>query len=137
VQIAISERFIPLKLHLLNDREHTRQFQVFWTPTILFGDRSGKIRYTSVNFLPPEEFLDIMDIGEALVWMRWRGYDEAIQRLSELEERRPDGPLTAEAMYWRGIAEYFRQGRSSTAANTVWSEIGEQFPGSIWAKRIP
>lgn len=137
VETAISERFVPLKLHLLNDRQQTRQFQVFWTPTILIGDRSGKIRYTSVNYLPPDEFLDILDIGEALVAMRWRGYDEAIGLLADVEERQPDGPLTAEAMYWRGVAAYFRDGNNADSSRAVWNEIGERFPDSIWAKRNP
>lgn len=137
VQAAISERFIPLRLHLIEDRQWTRLFQVFWTPTILIGDRSGKIRYTSVNFLPPEEFLDILDIGEALVAMRWREYDTSIARLMAVDERRPDGPLTAEALYWLGITEYFRQGRSPAASNAVWDGLVERFPDSIWSKRVP
>jgi hypothetical protein len=137
VQSAIAERFIPLRLHLLEDRQWTRPFQVFWTPTILIGDRSGKIRYTSVNFLPPEEFLDILDIGEALVAMRWREYDTAIARLKAVDERRADGPLTAEALYWLGITEYFRQGRSAAASHAVWEGLVERFPDSIWAKRVP
>lgn len=137
VQTAIAERFIPLRLHLIEDRQWTRPFQVFWTPTILIGDRSGKIRYTSVNYLPPEEFLDILDIGEALVAMRWRDYDTTIARLKAVDERRPDGPLTAEALYWLGITEYFRQGRSREASMVVWNELIERFPDSIWARRVP
>ncbi len=137
VETAINERFVSLKLHLIDDREHTRAFQVFWTPTILIGDRSGKVRYTSVNFLPPDEFLDILDIGEALAAMRWREYDNATARLLDVEQRRPDGPLTAEAIYWRGITAYFDEGRSSAAANHVWRKLADRFPESIWAKRIP
>jgi len=137
IQDAIAERFIPLKLHLINDRQHTRPFQVFWTPTILIGDRSGKVRYTSVNFLPPEEFLDILDIGEALVAMRWRDYETSIQLLLDVEDRHPIGPLTAEAMYWRGITAYFQEGRSSVASNGVWNQLIQRFPDSIWAKRVP
>jgi hypothetical protein len=137
VQTAIAERFIPLRLDLIRDRQWTRPFQVFWTPTILIGDRSGKIRYTSVNFLPPDEFLDILDIGEALVAMRWRDYDTSIARLRAVDERRPDGPLTAEAIYWLGITEYFRQERSPAASHAVWDGLVERFPGSIWAKRVP
>lgn len=136
VQTAIAERFIPVRLHLIEDRQWTRPFQVFWTPTILIGDRSGKVRYTSANFLPPEEFLDILHIGEALVAMRWREYDTSIERLLAVEERNPIGPLAPEAIYWRGITEYFRQGRSSAASSAVWARLVEQFPDSIWAKRV-
>jgi hypothetical protein len=137
VQAAIAERFVPLRLHLHDDRQVVREFQVFWTPTILIADRSGKVRYTSVNYLPPDEFLDILDIGEALVAMRWREYDTSIARLSSVDERRQDGPLNAEALYWLGVTEYFRHNRSSAAAHAVWDRIIERFPDSIWAKRIP
>lgn len=133
----IASRFVPVQLHLRKDTEFVRQWQVFWTPTVLFADRSGKVRYQSPNFLPPAEFLDVMDIGDALVGMRWKQYDEAIARLSGLVERSPQGALTAEAMYWRGIAAYFRDGSSSASAHREWDTLLAQFPDSIWAKRIP
>jgi len=133
----IARRFVPVKLHLFRDRAITRDWQIFWTPTVLFGDRSGKIRYTSINYLPPAEFLDVLDIGEAKVAMRWREYDTAIDRLRDVEARHPDGPLTAEALYWRGMVEYFRDGKNPAAARAVWAEIQERFPDSIWAKRQP
>ncbi len=137
VQYAIATRFIPVKLRLFQDRAFTRDNQVFWTPTILFADRSGRVRYTSVNYLPAPEFLDILDIGEAMVLMRWKGYDEAIALLAALEYRSPNGPLTAEAIYWRGTAAYFRDGKSSSSANSEWAELLHRFPDSIWAMRIP
>jgi thioredoxin-related protein len=133
----VISRFIPLKLHLFRDREFARQWQVFWTPTVLFADKSGKVRYESPNFLPVPEFLDLLDIGEAEVAMRWKEYDKAIALLTGLEERSPDGALTAEAIYWRGIAAYFRDGNSRESGEREWRVLQERFPESIWAKRIP
>ena len=132
---AINERFVPLKLHLFNDRAVVRAWGLFWTPTVLFADRSGKVRYESINYLPPAEFLDVLDIGEARVGMRWKEFDHAIQLLKDVEARHPDGPLTAEAIYWRGMAEYFNEKSSSEASKRVWGELVEKFPDSIWAKR--
>ena len=137
VREQIAERFIPVKLHLVNDRAITRDWQIIWTPTVLIADRSGKIRYSSINYLPAAEFLDVMDIGEAVTAMRWQEYETSIARLKDIEERHPEGPLTAEAIYWRGMAEYFRDGHRSTSAKAVWAEIQERFPDSIWAKRQP
>lgn len=137
VVAEITARFIPLKLDLFQDRDFTRQQQVFWTPTIMIADHSGKVRYTSVNYLPPAEFLDILDIGEGLAAMRWKGYEKAIDLFTSVDERTPDGPLTAEAIYWRGIAAYFRDGKSPASANAEWSVLLERFPDTIWAKRIP
>jgi thioredoxin-related protein len=133
----VTSRFIPLKLHLFRDREFSRQWQVFWTPTVLFADKSGKVRYTSPNFLPVPAFLDLLDIGEAEVAMRWKEHDKAIGLLTDLVQRSPDGPLTAEALYWRGIAAYFKEGNSRQAGEREWRELQERFPDSIWALRIP
>jgi len=133
----VQSRFVPLKLHLFGDREFTRQWQVFWTPTILFADKSGRVRYDSPNFLPVPEFLDLLDIGEATVAMRWKEFDRAIDLLTSLCDRSPTGVLTAEAMYWRGIAAYFREGHSRRAAERAWEVLLERFPDTIWAKRIP
>ncbi|MDQ3444484.1 MAG: thioredoxin fold domain-containing protein [Chloroflexota bacterium] len=133
----VASRFVPLKLDLFQDREFTRQHQVFWTPTILIADHSGKVRYTSVNYLPAAEFLDILDIGEGMAAMRWKGYDKAINLFTGVQDRTPAGPLTPEAIYWRGIAAYFRDRKSPVSANAEWAELLERFPDSIWAKRVP
>lgn len=137
VATAIGERFVALKLDLFADREFTRQHQIFWTPTILIADHSGKVRYTNVNYVPPAELLDVLDIGEGMVAMRWKEFDRAIDRFLDVENRRPEGPMTAEAIYWRGMAAYFRDGKSSASAKQVWEEIKQRFPDSIWALRQP
>ena len=125
---AIATRFVPVQLDLSTNSAFARQWQVFWTPTILFADRSGKVRYQSPNFLPPDALLDVMDIGEALVAMRWKGYDDAIELLNEVNRRSPEGPVTPEALYWRGIAAYFRDGSSSASAHREWQELLDRFP---------
>ena len=137
VRNAISSRFIPVKLHLFQDRAVVREWGLFWTPTVLFADRTGKIRYESVNYVPAEVMLDILDIGEARVAMRWKEMDTAIARLLDVEHRHPEGPMTAEAIYWRGMAEYFREGNNPATAKRVWAAIADTFPDSIWAHRQP
>ena len=137
VRAQILDRFIPVKLHLFKDRAVVRDWGLFWTPTVLFADRTGKIRYESVNYVHAETMLDILDIGEARVAMRWKEMETAIQRLNDVTDRHPDGPMTAEAIYWRGMAEYFRDGNQPATAKRVWAEIQERFPDSIWAKRQP
>ncbi len=133
----VANRFVALKLDLFGDREFTRENQIFWTPTILIADHSGKVRYTSVNYLPAAEMLDILDIGEGMVAMRWKESERSIAAFRRVEERRPDGPLTAEAIYWRGMATYFRDGKAPATAKGIWQEIKDRFPDSIWALRQP
>lgn len=133
----VNSRFVAIKLHLFTDRAIVRDWGLFWTPTVLFADRTGKIRYESINYVPADVMLDVLDIGEARVAMRWKEMETAIQRLHNVENRHPNGSLTAEALYWRGMAEYFCDGNKPATAKRVWAEIRERFPDSIWAARQP
>ncbi|MCO5216149.1 MAG: thioredoxin family protein [Thermomicrobiales bacterium] len=137
VVASVQDRFIPVSLHLFRDRAIVRDWGLFWTPTVLFADRTGRIRYESINYVPADVMLDVLDIGEARVAMRWKQMEVAIERLRDVEARHPNGPMTAEAIYWRGMAEYFRDGSTPASAKSVWTEITERFPDSIWAQRQP
>ena len=136
VRQAVADRFVPLRLDLFADRDAVRPLNVLWTPTLLVADRRGVVHYRSVNFLPPADFLDVLDIGEASARLRWAEYDRAIALLDAVTARHPDGPLGPEAIYWRGIATYLKT-RSTPDMYAVWAEIQERFPDSIWARRIP
>lgn len=74
VQAAIADRFVPLRLDLFKDRGVVRPLNVIWTPTLLIADRRGVVHYRSINFLPPDDFLAMLDIGEAKTCLRWAEY---------------------------------------------------------------
>lgn len=133
----LSERFVLLKLNLFESpREVMRPLNVIWTPTLLFADRRGTVHYRSINFLPPREFLTILDIGESQVDMRWTRFNTAIDRLRTAFERDPEGKLADEVMYWWGIAVYLKT-RSNDEMYRVWDDLRERFPDSIWTARVP
>lgn len=136
VQAAINERFVPLRLDLFRDRSVVRPLNVLWTPTLLFADRRGIVHYRSINFLPPADYLDLLDIGEANVRLRWAEYDRTMQLLADVSARHPDGPMAPEAIYWRGIAAYLKT-RDNPTMYAIWQEIRDHHPDSIWALRIP
>ncbi len=134
---AVNQRFIPLKLDLFKDpREVVRPFNVIWTPTILFADRRGTVHYQSVNFLPPDLFLTLLDIGEANVDLHWSRTDHSIELLQGTYERDPNGLLAPEALYWWGIAVYLKT-HSNDDMYRVWDVLRERFPQSIWTQRVP
>jgi hypothetical protein len=133
----IAERFVPLKLHLFESpREIVRPLNVIWTPTILFADRKLVVHYRSLNFLPPNHFLTLLDIGEAEIDLRWSRTQHAIDLLARAYERDPQGPFAAEALYRRGIATYLLT-HSNPEMYAIWDELRERFPESIWAWRVP
>ncbi len=94
------------------------------------------VHYRSLNFLPPREFLTVLAIGEAEVALRWSQTQRAIDLLRAAWQDDPDGPLAAESLYRLGIATYLMT-RSNAAMYEVWDVLREQFPNSIWSRRIP
>jgi tetratricopeptide (TPR) repeat protein len=133
----VSERFVPLKLHLFEStRAVIRPLNVIWTPTILIADRRMAVHYRSLNFLPPRHFLTLLDIGEAELDLRWSRTQRAIELLARAYERDPDGPLAAEALYRRGIAVYLLT-HSNEQMYAIWDILRERLPDSIWAARVP
>jgi tetratricopeptide (TPR) repeat protein len=137
VVAAVTSRFVPLRLDLFRDpREVVRPLNVIWTPTILFADRRGTVHYRSLNFLPPDLFLTLLDLGEAWVDLHWSRTDHAIELLRGAYERDPDGALAPEVLYRLGIAVYLKT-RSDPEMYKVWDILRARFPDSIWAARVP
>lgn len=137
VHEALTERFVLLKLDLFNSpREQIRPLNVIWTPTLLFADRRGTVHYHNINFLPPEPFLTVLDLGQSQVDLRWTRTDQAIERLKGTYERDPDGVLVDEVLYWWGIAEYLKS-RSNPRMYEIWDHLRERFPDSPWSARVP
>lgn len=135
VRRAIVDRFVPLRLDLFADRDAVRPLNVVWTPTVLFADRRGTVHHRSLHFLPPADFLDLLDIGEASTRLRWAEYDRAIALLAAVTERDPAAPLAPEAIFLRGIATYLKTGDGG-AMEAIWRELRDRFPDSIWTRRV-
>lgn len=133
----LSNRFVLLRLDLFQSpREVVRPLNVIWTPTILFADRRFVVHYAALNFLPPQHFLSLLDIGEAEVELRWSRAEQAITLLERALERDPDGPFVPELLYRLGIATYLKT-HSNPAMYAIWDTLRERYPDSIWSQRVP
>lgn len=131
----VSASFVPLKL-LINNREHWplyRANHIIWTPTAAFMDRNGNMHHHSVGFLPPEEFISALRIGKARCLMAWTRSAEAAAELETASLGH--NSLTAEALYWLGIARFLER-RETARMWEAWERLVELYPGSTWAKRV-
>jgi hypothetical protein len=132
---AVEQRFVALRLD--HKDPHVRDLHVAWLPTVLIADRRGVVHERNVNSVPPAEFLDVLDLGEAKARLREAGYEVAVARLRAALARRPDGPLHPELLFWLGIADYGRGGHDGAARDRAWVELMLRYPASIWALRVP
>jgi len=132
---AVEERFVALRLD--HKAPRVRDLKIVWLPTVLVLDRRGVEHYRSVNAVPPAEFLDILDLGEAFACLREAAYDRSAALLDAALTRRPDGPLHPELLFWLGVAGYFQGGRDGDARDRAWADLMTRYPASIWALRVP
>jgi hypothetical protein len=135
---AVEEAFVPLRLQLGNP--HVRDLNIVWLPTVVILDHRGREHARNVNAAPPEDFLDILALGEAharLKDARPESHARAEHVRAAALARRPDGPLHAELLYWLAIAGYFRGHHDGEIRDRVWNELRERYPDSVWAHRVP
>lgn len=135
VQAAINGRFVPLRFYHLDEK--VRDLHILWLPTNVVFDKRGVEHYRSINALQPDDFLDVLDIGEALTRLRAAEYGKAVDLLEAARNRSADGPLRAEAIYYLGIARYFRGHHDHGIRDETWAELVERYPSSIWTQRVP
>ena len=135
VREAVASRFVALRLHL--KEPHVRTLNILWMPTVLVLDRRGVEHARNVNSVPPAEFLDFLDLGEAHARMKEGQYETAERLLAAALARRDRGPLTDELLYFHAIAAYFTGHHDHAARDRIWRDLAERFPDSIWTKRIP
>ncbi|MHC4277341.1 MAG: tetratricopeptide repeat protein [Planctomycetota bacterium] len=131
----INKNFVPVKLHVGEDREAVDKYEVGWTPTIVVAGADGTAYNASVGFLPPKEFLAQLGFGIAKVDFNRNKYAEAIKGFEQVVEQYPECDCTPEAMYWLGVSSYRLTG-SADGMTAVWQELVEKYPDSIWAKKV-
>lgn len=131
----ITERFVPLRLDYRDP--NVRKLNLLWLPTLYVLDKREVIHGRSVNSLPPEDLLDVLDLAEAHARMKGGKAARADELLSAALARREHGPLTDELLYWSGIARYFAGGHDHAARDAIWADLRRRYPDSIWTHRIP
>ncbi len=90
----VTERFVPLRLD--HRDPNVRKLNLLWLPTLYVLDKREEIHGRSVNSLPPEDLLDVLDLAEAHARMKGGKAARADELLSAALARREHGPLTDE-----------------------------------------
>lgn len=132
---AVEDRFVALRLQHADP--HVRDLNLVWLPTLYVLDKRETIHYRSVNSVPPEELLDVLDLGESHARLKGGKPVEAARLLDRALDRRWDGPHHDELLYWAAIARYFAGKQDEEARDRTWAELKERYPESPWTYRIP
>ena len=135
VAVAVAARFVGLKQLLGKDREASRRYRPFWTPTLYFLDPDGHALVTWPGVIGPDDMLALLDYGEAQVGIRRGRFKPSLELLDRVPEEWPDSPVAPEALWWAGNLRYVMDGdRESLEARRA--ELLRRYPDSAAARRV-
>ncbi len=131
----VSDRFVPLKLYLGRDREATRRYRPFWTPTLYFLDPDGTSLLDWPGVIPEDSFQVLLDLGDALVGLRRGRFQEAVELLDGIQRDHPESVFAPEALWWSGVVRHVVQGDAGALEGSR-RKLKEHYPDSAPALRV-
>ncbi len=127
--------FIPVQIETSDqNRALMQQYGVSWTPSIFVLDADGKVHYSTVGFIPPEEFVPTFMVGKARWYFDTGLYAEARAHLEEMLTRCPHPNAAAEAIYFLGVTK-FKMDHDPKPLKAAYEELTSKYPQSEWARR--
>jgi Tetratricopeptide repeat len=134
VQKLISERFIPIKIHIKERPEDFRRFKADWTPTLIIAEPDGTERYRFSGFLPADDFLAQLSLGLAKAAFSRGQYEEARRAYRAVADQFPKSDAAPEAVYWGAVSAY-KATNKPEFLKEGGTELRDKYPQSEWAKK--
>ena len=131
---AISTNFVPVKIHIKEQKQTFDRFGALWTPTQIILDLNGVERHRIEGFLPVEDFLARLELGLARVAFEDKRFAEAERRYRTICDEYPHTGAAPEACYWAGVSAYKATNQPQHLKETL-DVLRERYPDTEWARR--
>ena len=138
VRSFITDHFVPLRVHVRENaeawRELSARYDVQWTPTILLVDADGIERHRIEGFLPVDDFMSQLALGEAHAAFKRKDYTTAEPLFRGVADRFGQSDAASEALYWAGVSKY-RAVNDPRALADAAALLRERYPSSTWTTK--
>ncbi len=131
---AVSSQFVPVKVHIKEQKPVFERFNAHWTPTQLVLDADGVERHRIEGFLPVEDFLAQLNLGLGKLQFQKEEYAKAEETLHTVVESFPKAGAGPEACYWEGVAAYKKSNDAKYLALAA-KALKRRYPRSEWARK--
>jgi hypothetical protein len=136
VQEFVAGHFEPAQVHIgAKDpaiRDTIRRYRMLWAPGYVVLDERGEEVRRFIGYQPPRDFVAELRVALGKTHILHRRNDEAFQHFRRAADLEPAAPVSAEALYWAGIALHYRDRTDLDFLHQYWKELEQRFPGSRW-----
>lgn len=134
VAAAITERFVPVKVNIIEKPEMAQCYRVNWTPTVVVTDPEGVEHYRFFGFMPASDFLAKIALAEGYANFNNGRHDRAAKLFEGVSSGFAETDSAPEAMYMCGVAKY-KSGGGRDALIAEWRKLSDKYPKSEWARK--
>ena len=134
VRQLITERFIPVRIHIKEQPTMWKRFDVRWTPTVVVLAPSGREGRRVEGYLPADELLGQLGLGLGFLAVERKDWPAARTEFDRVVERFPNTDAAPEALYWSGVAKYSAS-HDASALKELGREFRQRYTNTAWAKR--
>ena len=134
----INENFIPAKLHVRDQaadyQRFAERFDAQWTPTILELDPDANVRHKIEGFLPADDFLAQLMLGQGHTAFKAGDFKTAESHFRRVVKDLPNTEAAPEALYWAGVSSYKGSNDGKALGDTA-TAFRKQYSDTSWAKK--
>lgn len=132
----LNERFVPVRLHLVDEAATVKTLAVGWTPGLVVLDPDGRQHRRMFGFHPPADFVAELALGWLMEAIdRGHGPQARERAKVALERTRGDPEREAEARYFAAVAEA-KATRDTSRLKAGWLELLDACPDTTWARKV-
>ncbi|MBF0557266.1 MAG: thioredoxin fold domain-containing protein [Nitrospirae bacterium] len=136
IQMYLQENFIAVKTQCFFDKpvELMEQFNIKWTPTLIIHDKTGREHHRMVGYVPINDLFAHLEFGRAKVFFDTEHFSNAVEIFNKIIEIYPQAPVTPEAIFYLGVAEYKRY-HDPAGLRRAYDTLKAKYSGSEWSRR--
>jgi hypothetical protein len=128
--------FELVRVSLADRQPETRSlikgYRTLWSPGFVLLDHNETELRRFLGFQQGTDFVAELRVGLGKVHLLHRRAEQAYIEWRAVADLDPPAPVSAEALYWSGIALFQQEKKPVDWLREYWSELGERFPDSRW-----
>lgn len=128
----LNRHFVPVQVNFEKASKLVEQYRAIWTPNLNVIDGRERRVFHVEGWLPPAEFLAMLETARGQFFLRGKKYEEAASSFKAVFDKYPVSAYAPQALYYRGVSRYLNSHQVDDLKED-WIMLQRFYPGSAWA----